>query len=202
MYFIKGIMIGLIFGIPVGAIGALTIRRTITHGFGAGLISGLGCSAADLCYCGISVFGLTLISDFLLKFQNIICTAGGIAVIIIGISVIRNKKYEIKEHSDKKRLISFFSSSFAIAITNPATIVTFLLAFSIFNIGNIDSLSDGISLSLGVLTGTLIWWCVLSTVFTFLRRYINEKRYRIINFCLGGFVILFGLGVIVNTLYQ
>ena len=49
-YLIRGLLIGLIFGVPAGAIGTLTIQRTLRGGFWAGLITGLGSSAADLLY--------------------------------------------------------------------------------------------------------------------------------------------------------
>ena len=32
-YFLRGLLIGLVFGVPAGAIGALTIRRTLEKGF-------------------------------------------------------------------------------------------------------------------------------------------------------------------------
>ena len=49
-YVVKGILIGLIFGVPAGAIGALTIQRTLERGFLAGLLTGTGSSAAELLY--------------------------------------------------------------------------------------------------------------------------------------------------------
>lgn len=47
-YFWKGLLIGLIFGVPAGAIGALTIGRTLEKGFAAGFLTGMGSSAADM----------------------------------------------------------------------------------------------------------------------------------------------------------
>lgn len=35
-YFVKGLLVALIFGVPAGAIGALTIQRTLEKGFWAG----------------------------------------------------------------------------------------------------------------------------------------------------------------------
>ena len=32
-YFLRGLLIGLVFGVPAGAIGALTIQRTLEKGF-------------------------------------------------------------------------------------------------------------------------------------------------------------------------
>ena len=50
-YLIKGTLIGIIFGIPAGAIGALTIQRTLEHGYFSGLMTGLGSSVADTMRC-------------------------------------------------------------------------------------------------------------------------------------------------------
>ena len=47
-YLIRGLLIGLIFGVPAGAIGALTIQRALNSGFTAGLMTGLGSSAAEI----------------------------------------------------------------------------------------------------------------------------------------------------------
>ena len=40
--FLKGILIGLLFGVPVGAVGAMTVQRTWEHGIKAGLLTGMG----------------------------------------------------------------------------------------------------------------------------------------------------------------
>ena len=66
-YLIRGLLIGLIFGVPAGAIGALTIQRTLNGGFSAGLTTGLGSSAADLLYaCAETDFELSLNFSFTL----------------------------------------------------------------------------------------------------------------------------------------
>ena len=76
-YLIRGILIGLIFGVPAGAIGALTIQRTLRDGFAAGLATGFGSSAADLLYSCVGVFGITLVSDFLTRHQCPVSLLGG-----------------------------------------------------------------------------------------------------------------------------
>ena len=97
---------------------------------------------------------------------------------------------------------SFFASSFMIAITNPATIVTFLLAFSIFYIGEIRSVSDGIETITGILTGTCLWWALISGTLGSMRRRITERKLIIINYILGWLVLLFGVAVIARSLYS
>ena len=71
-YLLRGILIGLLFGLPVGAVGTMTVQHTLSSGIKAGLFTGLGSSVADCFYAAVGVFGITLISDFLLKYQVII----------------------------------------------------------------------------------------------------------------------------------
>ncbi|MBU3074822.1 LysE family translocator [Clostridium estertheticum] len=199
-YLLKGICIGLIFGVPVGAIGALTIRRTITHGTFAGLASGIGCSTADLLYSFISVFGLTLFSSFMLKYQSIISLVGGGMVIMMGIDIILKKQGVVKETVKTSQIISFFVSSFAIAITNPTTIITFVLAFSIFHIGSITSDVQCLGLCLGIFIGTCIWWGLIISMIRLFRNRITENVFVRLNYILGSIIIMLGAGVGIRVL--
>jgi threonine/homoserine/homoserine lactone efflux protein len=197
-YLLKGIWIGLVFGVPVGAIGALTIRRTIIHGTIAGLASGIGCSTADLLYAFISVFGLTLFSDCMLKYQCIISFIGGVLVVLMGFDIILKKQIVVKETAKNSQIISFFASSFMIAIANPATIITFILAFSIFHIGDINSTVGGTGLVLGIFLGTCIWWGFITTMIRLFRSRITDNVFRRLNCIIGAFIILFG---VMTTIY-
>mgnify|MGYP001638647839 FL=1 len=44
---LKGICIGLLFWLPAGAAGTLTVQRTLAHGPRMGILTGLGASVAD-----------------------------------------------------------------------------------------------------------------------------------------------------------
>lgn len=67
--FFKGLIAGFLIAIPVGPIAALCIHRTLSEGKIRGIVFGLGAAAADATYGFIAAFGLTLISDFLVKEQ-------------------------------------------------------------------------------------------------------------------------------------
>lgn len=47
-FLFRGLLIGLLFGIPAGAVGAMTVQHTWHYGVRAGLLTGLGSSAAYL----------------------------------------------------------------------------------------------------------------------------------------------------------
>lgn len=90
-YLLRGILIGLLFGLPVGAVGTMTVRHTWNSGIKAGLFTGLGSSVADCFYAVIGAFGITFISDFLLEYQVIINILGGGFILYMGIRLLIKK---------------------------------------------------------------------------------------------------------------
>ena len=144
LFLIRGILIGLVFGIPVGAVGALTVQRTLESGIKAGLFTGMGSSVADCIYASIGAFGLTVLSDFLLKIQNVIHCVGGCLILGMGILFLIKKPVYQEMKTESSSLLAMFLSSFAIGITNPAAILTFLLAFSWFGIAGETGVKESI----------------------------------------------------------
>lgn len=188
----KGILIGLMFGVPIGAVGAMTVQRTIDRGFGAGLLTGLGSSVADCLYACVGVFGLTFISDFLLKYQIIITCAGGVFVLLMGISQLIKKPAESAPQGSAEGS-KMFLSSFAVGITNPAAILTFLFAFTYFGIAEISGMLNGVLLVAGVFTGTFIWWGTLSGVVCVIKRKSGNRGLPYMNKIFGVILILFSV---------
>ncbi len=194
-------LIGIIFGVPVGAIGVLTIKRTITYGALAGLASGMGCSTADMLYACVSVFGISLFSDFLLKYQSVISLIGGGVVSAMGAGIIIKRQTAMHETVRASKLLSFFATSFIIALANPATILTFVLAFAMFSVGEVSNLLQGMGLVSGIVMGTCMWWVLVTTGIGALKGRITEKALRVINCSLGCFILLFGMTVVIRTLF-
>ncbi len=199
-YLIKGITVGLVFGVPAGAIGALTIQRSLAYGFWAGLLTGLGSSAADVLYACVGVFGLTIISDLLVKYETAIALTGGILIMGLGILIFRKKGMHSTEGTGQANLWACFASSFVIAIANPATILSFLAAFASFGIGAIRSLNQGAALVAGILLGTGCWWTVLAGLSAKFRKRVTECIYEILNRLLGALMMLFGIGMVLRSI--
>ncbi len=195
--FFKGILIGLMFGVPIGAVGAMTVQRTLDRGFGAGLLTGLGSSAADCLYACVGVFGLTFISDFLLKYRTIITIIGGAFVLTMGISQLVKKPAENapQKSADGAKM---FLSSFAVGITNPAAILTFLFAFTYFGIAEISGALNGILLVMGVFIGTYIWWGALSGVVCIIKRKSGNRGLPYMNKVFGVILIIFSAVIFVK----
>lgn len=203
-YFIKGIFIGLLFGMPIGAVGTMTVHRTIRYGFKAGLMTGLGSSTADCFYACIGVLGLTFISDFLLKHQRFIHLIGSSLILAMGIQLFICKEQRISLQSRRQITngIKMFLSSFVIGITNPAAILTFLFAFSYFGISSGENQSLGIWLVCGVFIGTYIWWIMLSAAVFIIKKKTGNRSFRYMNKIFGTVLILFGMIVFIKTFHR
>ncbi|MDE7333352.1 MAG: LysE family transporter [Lachnospiraceae bacterium] len=201
-YVVKGILIGLIFGVPAGAIGALTIQRTLEKGFISGLLTGAGSSAADLLYSAVGIFGIAMISDFLTAHQNVFQIVGGIFIAVLGISVLRKKERPPEVQETKGNLVFCFLSSFGTAVMNPATILSFMVAFAAFEIDGNVSAPEGAGLILGILAGTLGWWLVLSGIVALFRGRITDRIYKWLNRILGSFMMIFGMVMMIRSAWS
>ena len=194
-FLLKGILIGLLFGLPAGAVGALTVQRTLRYGPRTGLLTGLGSSAADCCYASLGAFGLTIVSDFLLQYQSAIRLLGGGLIFILGISLLRRKQDTSRRDTENASRLGLFLSSFAIGITNPAAILTFLFAFFWLGISGGLSFGSGLLLVLGVFAGTYLWWGAL----TFAASLAGRKAAAIdpvrMNRVFGVLLCLLGIGI-------
>lgn len=198
-FLLKGILIGLLFGVPVGAVGTMAAQRAFSHGFGAGLKTGLGSSTADCLYAVCGAFGISFVSDFLLKYQKIINVVGGGLILAMGLRLILGKGEEadLKENTDIG--VKMFLSSFAVGITNPVAILTFLFAFSWFGITGRTGALEGVQLVTGVFAGTCIWWCLLSAAVVYIRKRSGNRNFQYINQIFGVVLTLFGISVFLKS---
>lgn len=196
----KGFLIGILFGIPVGAVGAITVKRTLTYGIKAGMLSGLGSSVADSLYACIGAFGVTFISDFLLDNQILINILGGSMILFMGIKLLTKE--------DKKKITvpqtvgaaKVFFPSFVIGITNPAAILTFLFAFTYFDVSSPRSLMESIGLVSGVFLGTFLWWIMLSVGVEIIKNKKSHQSFNKMNRFFGIILILFGAAIFVKII--
>lgn len=198
-FFLKGLAVGLLFGMPVGAVGALTVQRILKFGPGAGILSGMGSSVADCIYACIGVFGLSFLSDFLLQNQVVIHIWGGILILFMGVGIIRKKAETGSVKADAKAGAAMFLSSFAVAITNPASILSFLFVFSYFGISGKVEAARGIQLAAGVFMGTFFWWGMLAAGVVRLKAKIGEQMIQKVHRCFGAVLVLFGTAIFVRT---
>lgn len=201
-YFWKGLLIGLIFGVPAGAIGALTIGRTLEKGFAAGFLTGMGSTAADLIYACAGVFGITVVADFLSARQTMLQVTGGILILLFGFGILCKKEPVTVQNESKGTLAFCFLSAFTTALVNPITAFSFMAAFAAFGIHGGLSVEQGVVLIIGILIGTLCWWLMLSGITAYFRDRITGKIYRWLNCILGCLMTGFGIVMIIQGIMK
>lgn len=69
---------------PIGAIGAMCLRRAIQGRWIDGVFTGFGAALADLLAAG-AFFGLALVAHYLLENQTMLQLVGGIVLIFLGV---------------------------------------------------------------------------------------------------------------------
>lgn len=195
-------LIGILFGLPVGAVGALTVQRAWKLGFRAGLVTGLGSSVADCTYAIVGAFGLTVISDFLMAHRSAITLAGGVLVLYMGARLILRREGGNRQEETPDRVgpVGLFLSSFVIGITNPAAILTFLFAFTYFGISDLAGPAEGAWLVTGVLAGTYFWWVTLSLATCAVRKKAGKEIRFSTDRLFGGVLVLFSLVIFLRLL--
>ena len=149
----------------------------------------------------MGVFGLTLISDFLLRRQGAITALGGVPVLAMGLKSLIRPQGELPPDEETMGCLKLFFTSFAIGITNPAAILTFLFAFSYFGISEVSGWGDGSLLVPGVFPGTCFWWGILSASTQFIRRKAAKFQLRTMNRIFGIVLCLFGMIVFLRLLF-
>ncbi len=203
-YLWQGIIIGLSASIPLGPIGVLCIQRTLNKGKISGFISGLGAAAADGFYAIVAGFSISVIIDSLTEYQLYLRIIGGLVLLVMGYKLLAaNPGVQLRKQLQKKSkgLFGDFISIFALTVSNPITIFVFAAVFAGFGIVDKESqFSSVITLIIGVLTGSIIWWFTLSSIVSIFRNKFKLRRMLIINRVAGVLVILFGL-FIFGTLF-
>lgn len=153
-FLLKGFAIGFAIAAPVGLIGILCIRRSLASGWLAGFAAGLGAAAADGIYGCIAGFGLTIISDFLVSQQFIIRLIGAYFSIYLGIKTfLSTVSQEAAKTGEVKSFMGNYLSTFFLTITNPMTILAFVVIFAGLGLGKINNSLGASLLVLGIFLG-------------------------------------------------
>lgn len=202
LLFVRGLVIGFSIAAPVGPIGVLCIRRTLADGRAHGLVSGLGAATADAMYGMIAGFGLTAVSGFLVDQADVLRLVGGAFLLWLGLRTLRARPAEEAAQARSGSLSTAYTSTLALTLTNPATILAFAAIFA--GAGLADSgRSAGAALMLvaGVFSGSAAWWLLLSSGVGLLRARFSTAHLRWINILSGAVLIGFGLLALASTLW-
>lgn len=191
--FLRGLIIGFSIAAPVGPIGVLCIRRTLTEGRASGFLSGLGAATADALYGCVAGFGLTVISGFLIDQRFWIQLIGGIFLLALGIKTLRSIPAERAAAASGSGLAASYASTLLLTLTNPMTILSFAAIFAALGVADTGGdLSAAARLVLGVFIGSAAWWLILSGGVGLMREKLSAVVLRWTNRLSGAILLVFG----------
>ena len=202
--FFQAMIAGVALAAPVGPVGLLCIRRTLSKGMVSGLISGLGAAVADAIYASIAAFSVTVISATLARYTGVLELVGGTLLCIIGAHAIYSHKIvEPRDSKAPQNLLEAFISTFILTLTNPTTIIGFAALFSAMGLCDEEGSRHGaMILVAGVFAGSALWWVILSTVMHYIRHLLSIQGQRWINLISGSVLSLLGVCVIILWFVQ
>ncbi len=203
----RGLLVGFSIAAPVGPIGVLCIRRTLTLGLLAGLLSGLGAATSDAVYGAIAAYGLTAISGILVGQSFWFRLVGGIFLIYLGVQTFlakpATKPAELMGLANAQGLAGAYLSTVVLTMTNPATIMSFAAVFAGLGLASTGASSPAVHLAamtlvLGVFVGSALWWLLLSSVVNVLRSAFKLNLLQWLNRVSGAVLIMFGVVALIS----
>jgi threonine/homoserine/homoserine lactone efflux protein len=201
-FFAKGIVVGLLTGIPVGPVGAMCLKTALSKGSRYGLLSGVSSAIADSILAILAVLGFSLISGFVYENETYFHLFGGIILIVIGVHMFLSKeKKHVKERKiDLGSMIKISVSTFLVAFINPSTIITFFAIFSSsrFLYNNISFLNK-VFLIAGVFLGCMLWWFVLIIAAAIFREKMDFRKIKLVNKIISILLIVSGIYVFLDA---
>ena len=203
---ISGVVMGLIAAVPVGPVNLICIRRTFAYGPVNGFVSGLGAALGDGIFAMITGFGLTWLAQLIKGYAPIIELVGGAMLIYFGvhafITPLRARIDDSCKDKGASTLARAMASTFALTVTNPATLLAFTGMFAALSglVGGRPSFLAAGFVVAGVVGGSAAWWLALTSVIGIFHARIDERIVRIINRCFGAIVALCGIGFLTHAM--
>jgi threonine/homoserine/homoserine lactone efflux protein len=199
-----GIAMGFAMGAPVGPANIMCLQRAIQHGFWAGITAGAGVVLGDTAMAAVAAFGITAVAQFIEGHTASLQVFGGLILVVIGIymAVKTTRPQAAGSVALAVAPNSFLGrfgaplTSFALTVTNPATLFVFLFMFSA--LGAISDTPDNYLgaalLVLSIAAGSVLWWVSISAL-------VNIWRDRITDVWMKNINRLSGLALAVCGLY-
>lgn len=189
-FFIQGLLLGLAYVAPIGmqnmyvinSAARLTRRRAYTV---AAITIFFDISLAFTCY-----FGIGLLLDNLPLIKDVILGIGTLAVIWIGISLLRSNPAMDESIDVNQPIIRTIAVCFAVTWLNPQAIIDGSLFLGSFR----ASLPPGTTAFFitGVCCASLVWFTALTTIVSALKHVISTNFLRLVNIVCGAIILLYG----------
>ena len=200
----KGFIIGLLVSSPMGPINILTIQRTLNRGRWHGFASGVGAMLSDITYATVTMLSLSFVSGFMNDYESELLLFGSAILILFGLGVYRSnplKGWQPDSLPKESRYLKDFISTFLLTFSNATIVLALVGLYTRFSFNPI--LEGTASLIVALISfsiAALLWWFVLTTLVSRLRKRFKRKGLVILNRVVGTIFIVIGVAGVIQTL--
>lgn len=203
---VSGVMVGVAVAAPIGPVNLICIRRTLRYGPLNGFVSGSGAAIGDGLFATIAAFGVTAAIAFVTNYSLWLQLVGGLFLIGLGLKTWFSHPHLDDALPEKALgdLLPVIGTTFALTITNPATMIGFMAIFggiAGFAVGAEDY-GRALLLVASVVAGSALWWAVLTFFVSYFRRRMSDRMLEIINHASAVLIILFGIAVLCRIMWE
>jgi threonine/homoserine/homoserine lactone efflux protein len=198
---LRGFALGFAIAAAPGPIFFLCLRRTLVTGWLSGLVSGFGVATADGFYAAVAAFGVGAIATLLTAERRWLALAGGVLLVALGARIVYQRPQMTEPASVSGAGLAWaYASTLGLTIANPATILSFAALAATLGTGISGGYLRPAVLVVGVLLGSVTWWCVLAAGAAALRARVTPRVVRVISAVSGLAIIALGLAAFVSAL--
>ncbi len=206
-FFLRGVVLSVYIVVPIGAISILYIKRTLQNGVASGVVSAFGVTTVETFYASCAIYGLNIVSDFLLKYEFWLQLFGTLFLVIFGFRILLSKaRIRISKRSKKQGLISDYISMVIITSVNPLTLVGFIAIFVSFGVDDVDGkFYHSLAILIGFLFSSFSYCLLLIlTAHGIKNRFFSDDRdlIQIISKMSGLVIILFTISAFILSLIE
>lgn len=168
------------------------------------LLLGIGAALGDAFFAGVAALGLGFIKSLLNANQHVLRYIGGAFMIGFGILLWRQSPQLNDPEKPLSQAHHLAIAIFLMTLTNPATIVWFIAAFAMFRFEAIghatpSALINSSLLVIGVFTGSMLWWLILSGFVSKWRSKISDQHLMQMNHIAAAILMITGaVGIIIT----
>ena len=200
----KAFLVGIAASVPVGPVAILVVQKTLSKGYKAGFVTGLGASVVDTLFAVIAVFALAVTQKFLNDHQIVILLAGGAILVGIGLSMaLKDPFRKMRADGTSKASAADFLQAVFMTVSNPGAIFVMLALFAFFGItDNSPSSWRVLPILLSVAAGSVTYWFLLSWGLGKFRSKFTMTTLLWISRVTGALVVIIGIVLLAQALFE
>lgn len=201
---LKAFLVGFAASVPVGPVAILVVQKTLSKGYKAGFVTGLGASVVDTLFAVIAVFALAATQKFLNEHQLVILLAGGAILVGIGLAMaLKDPFRKMRSDGTSKASATDFLQAVFMTLSNPGAVFVMLALFAFFGITDTSSSSWRVApLLLSVAGGSVVYWFLLSWGLGRFRHKFTMNSLLWISRVTGALVVIIGIVLLAQALFS